>query len=91
MTLRFGVVGGTLALGVLGVALAFMVGDASGDEWPGWDEGWALIAFPLGVPLAVGAAFGLLRGSGLAARVAGVTAAVWLWGACVFLLWHLLG
>jgi hypothetical protein len=30
-----------------------------GDDWPGWDEAWALVAFPLGIPVAVAAALGV--------------------------------
>jgi hypothetical protein len=90
MTLRLGVV--AVALAGLGLALALMVGDAvAGDDWPGWDEGWAVIAFPLGIPVAVAIALALLRDAGERARVAGVTAAVWVWGACVFLVWLLVG
>jgi hypothetical protein len=90
MTLRLGVVAGAVAL--LGVAFALMVGDAvSGHDWPGWDEGWAFIAFPLGVPVAVACALVALRASSFGAQLVGLTAAVWLWGACVFLLWYALG
>jgi hypothetical protein len=63
----------------------------SGGDWPGWDEGWALVVFPLGVPLALYAAAGLGR-AGPAARVATIgTLAVWLWGAAVFVTWFFLG
>ena len=90
MTLRLGVLAGALL--VLGAAFALMVGDAvAAGDWPGWDEGWAVVAFPLGVPLAVAAALALLPHAGYGARVAGVTAAVWLWGAVVFLVWLALG
>jgi small neutral amino acid transporter SnatA (MarC family) len=90
MTLRLGVVAGGLAL--LGVAFALMVGDAvSGHDWPGWDEGWAVIAFPLGIPAAVAVALAALRRSSFGAQLVGLTAAVWLWGACVFLLWYAVG
>ena len=42
---------GAAVLGVLAVALALMVADAAeGGDWPGWDEGWAVVAFPLGIP-----------------------------------------
>jgi hypothetical protein len=32
-----------------------------------------------------------LRASSFGAQLVGLTAAVWLWGACVFLLWYALG
>jgi hypothetical protein len=60
-------------------------------DWPGWDEGWALVLLPLGVPLAV--ALGLLmsgrRTLTLRATVL-VSVAVWGWGAVLFLAWLLL-
>jgi hypothetical protein len=65
-----------------------------GDDWPGWDEAWALVAFPLGIPVAVATAVGV---GGPAARatsarlVALVTGAVWLWGAVVFVMWFVVG
>jgi hypothetical protein len=72
-----------------------MVDDAAhGSDWPGWDEGWALVAFPLGIPVAVAAAVGV---GGKALRAAGgriivlVTGAVWLWGAAVFVVWFEIG
>jgi hypothetical protein len=91
--LRTGVV--VLVLAALAGVLFLMVEDAGhGDDWPGWDEGWALIAFPLGVPVAVAAALALggtaVRGSSLR-LVALVTGAVWLWGAVVFVVWFVAG
>jgi small-conductance mechanosensitive channel len=85
----------TLVLGALAASFVLMVDDAvtSGD-WPGWDEAWVLIAFPLGIPLAVATALSV---GGSAARattgrlVALVTVAVWLWGAAVFVVWFILG
>jgi hypothetical protein len=84
-----------LALAALGGVLVLMVKDAGqGGDWPGWDEGWALVAFPLGIPVAVAAA---LRLGGTAVRattvrlVALVTGAVWLWGALLFVLWLVAG
>ena len=73
-------------------ALALGLTDAtSGGDWPGWDEGWVVVVFPLGVPLALYAAAGLGR-AGRPARVATVgTVAVWLWGASVFVTWFFLG
>ena len=47
---------GVLVLAVLGASLVLMVDDAAhGGDWPGWDEGWALFVFPLGIPVAVAA------------------------------------
>jgi hypothetical protein len=84
-----------LVFGALAASFVLMVDDAvnSGD-WPGWDEAWVLIVFPLGIPVAVAASLSV---GGPAARatsarlVALVTGAVWLWGAAVFVAWFLLG
>ena len=91
--LRTGVV--VLVLAALGGVLVLMLEDAGhGGDWPGWDEGWALVAFPLGIPVTVAAALGL---GGTAVRattlrlVALVTGAVWLWGAVVFVVWFVVG
>ena len=90
---RIGVAG--LVFAVLAGVLGLMVWDArQGGDWPGWDEGWALVAFPLGIPLVVAWA---LEVGGAAARattlrlVALVTGAVWLWGAVVFVVWLVAG
>ena len=92
--LRIGVVS-VLVLAALAGVFGLMVEDAArGDDWPGWDEGWALVAFPVGIPLAVAAA---LEVGGTAARattlrlVTLVTGAVWLWGAVVFVVWFVVG
>ena len=84
-----------LVLAALAASLLLMVDDAvHGGDWPGWDEAWVLVVFPLGIPIAVAAALGL---AGQAARaksarlVALVTGAVWLWGAAVFVLWVAIG
>jgi hypothetical protein len=84
-----------ILLAALAASLFLMVDDAAhGGDWPGWDEGWALVAFPLGIPVAVAAAVGV---GGRALRSAAgrivlfVTAAVWLWGAALFALWFLVG
>jgi hypothetical protein len=84
-----------LTLAALVASFALMVDDAThGGDWPGWDEAWALVAFPLGIPMAVAAALGF---GGIAARNASVrlvvlvTGAVWLWGAAVFVFWLLVG
>jgi hypothetical protein len=91
--LRTGAV--VLVLAALVGVLGLMVEEAGhGDDWPGWDEGWALVAFPLGIPVAVTAALGF---GGAAVRatsgrlVAVVTGAVWLWGAVVFVAWLVVG
>jgi small-conductance mechanosensitive channel len=84
-----------LVLAALAASFVLMVDDAikSGD-WPGWDEAWVLIVFPLGIPLAVAAALSV---GGPTARVTSarlvalVTGAVWLWGAAVFVVWFILG
>jgi hypothetical protein len=86
---------GVLVLAGLAASLVLMVDDAAhGGDWPGWDEGWALVAFPLGIPVAVAAAVGVgrkgLRGAG-GRIIALVTAAVWLWGAVLFVLWFIVG
>ena len=85
-----------LLLAFLALALLLMVGDALvGGDWPGWDEGWAVLAFPLGVPVAT--AIWLALSSPGRARATlvratlGVTLAVWTWGGIVFVLWHALG
>jgi hypothetical protein len=73
-------------------ALALGLTDAiRGDDWPGWDEGWALLAFPLGIPLALYVGAGVVRAE-QRARVATIgTLTVWLWGASVYVTWHLVG
>ena len=93
LRLRIGVVAVLVAAfaGVLGL----MVADAGqGGDWPGWDDGWALVAFPLGIPFAVAAALGV-GGTAVSATtlrlVALVTAAVWLWGAVLFVVWVVVG
>jgi hypothetical protein len=69
--------------GFLTFAFVLMVRDATaGGDWPGWDEGWVLAAFTLGVPVVVAATLREMN-----RRVAAVTAAVWSWGALLFLLW----
>jgi hypothetical protein len=84
-----------LVLAALAGSFALMVDDAiHGGDWPGWDEAWALVAFPLGIPVAVAAALGV-GGSAVrtttARLVALVTGAVWLWGAAVFVVWFVVG
>ena len=58
-----------------------------GHDWPGWDEGWVLIAFPLGIPAAVAAAVAASRRGSATLMVTAVTAAVWIWGVILFLAW----
>ena len=72
-----------------------MAADAvQGGDWPGWDEGWALVAFPLGIPVAVGAGIAMsLRNNerpGIGRLSLDATLAVWLWGAAIFAVWHAL-
>jgi hypothetical protein len=82
---------GVLVHALLGASLVLTVDDAAhGSDWPGWDEGWALVVFPLGIPVAVGASGKRLRAVGGRIIVL-VTGAVWLWGAMVFALWFLVG
>jgi hypothetical protein len=74
----------------LAAAVSLMTADAVvGGDWPGWDEGWAVVAFPLGMPPAV--AVGLAAGGSRLHTVASVTAAIWAWGGVVFGAWLLLG
>jgi hypothetical protein len=84
-----------LVLAALAASFVLMVDDAvQGGDWPGWDEAWVLIVFPLGIPVAVAVALGLggpsPRATG-ARLVALVTGAVWLWGAAVFVVWFVIG
>jgi hypothetical protein len=80
-----------LVLFLLG-ALALWLADATrGGDWPGWDEGWALLVFPLGIPLALFVGARIARAE-QRARIATIgTLAVWLWGAVVYVAWHLVG
>jgi hypothetical protein len=84
-----------LVLAALAASLLLMVDDAvHGGDWPGWDEAWVLVVFPLGIPVAVAAALALGGESARATSarlVALVTGAVWLWGAAVFVLWFAIG
>ena len=83
---------GAAVLGVLAASLALMVADAVvGEDWPGWDEGWAVVVFPLGVPLAVACGLAVAAEGSQGSRVAVVTAAVWAWGAVLFLAWLAFG
>ena len=75
---------------VLAVGLALMLVDASSGDWPGWDEGWALVAFPVGVPFAVSVGVGSRTGDRVDWQLVGVTTlAVWSWGAILFVAWFL--
>jgi hypothetical protein len=77
---------------VLATGLAMMVADAvAGDDWPGWDEGWAVIVFPLGIPLPVAAGLAATHRGSPGSRVVVVTAAVWSWGALLFAAWLAVG
>ena len=59
-------------------AFLLMLTDAlKGGDWPGWDEGWAPIAFPLGVPLVIAAALVAASESRFARVTLAATLAVW--------------
>lgn len=77
---------------VLAAGLASMVADAVvGDDWPGWDEGWAVLVFPLGIPVPVAAGLAATSHASQSERVLVVTAAIWSWGALLFAAWLALG
>lgn len=83
-----------VTLAALAAALALMIDEAiRGDDWPGWDEGWVLVVFPLGIPAAIAAGLRVApsRGDGPWRRIALVTGAIWLWGAALFLVWLTVG
>jgi hypothetical protein len=80
-----------LALFLAGAASLGLLDATTGGDWPGWDEGWALVAFPLGIPLALYVGAGVARAES-PSRVAMIgTLAVWLWGAAVFVTWLVFG
>jgi len=80
-----------LVLFLVGAALLGLMDAIAGDDWPGWDEGWALVTFPLGVPLALYVGASIARAE-RPTRVATIgTLAVWLWGAAVFVTWMVVG
>ena len=80
-----------LVLFVVGAASLALIDATKGGDWPGWDEGWALVTFPLGVPLALYVGAGVARAESRM-RVATIgTLAVWLWGAAVFVTWMVVG
>jgi len=76
---------------VAAVFLLMLTDAVDGGDWPGWDEGWALVAFPLGVPLVLGAALAAAGVSRPLRVTAMTTLAVWTWGALVFVLWYVVG
>jgi hypothetical protein len=76
---------------VAAVFLLMLTDAVDGGDWPGWDEGWALVAFPLGVPLVLGAALAAARVSRPLRVTAMATLAVWTWGGLVFVLWYVVG
>ena len=86
--------GKLLLLGVgafLVLAVLLMVADAGSGDWPGWDEGWALVAFPAGIPLAVWLGAAVSAEPRVDWQLIGrTTLAVWGWGAIVFVTWFLL-
>jgi hypothetical protein len=73
-------------------AFVLMIADAAGSgDWPGWDEGWALVTFPVGLPLVLAGALAAAGAPRVARTTAAATLAVWAWGAAVFVLWHAFG
>lgn len=71
--------------------LGAMLADAEAGDWPGWDEGWALVVFPVGIPVVVSLAVGRARAA-LDWRLVGLTTlAIWVWGAALFVTWMLVG
>jgi hypothetical protein len=87
MALRAFAAAATLLLVLLGSGAVARYLSARGD-WPGWDEGWALVLLPVGVPLAVAA--GLLmagRGALTLRALFTVSLAVWAWGVLLFFAW----
>jgi len=80
-----------VAVGLVAAFFALMLHDALGDDWPGWDEGWAIVLFPLGVPLAAAAALAAVASLRRSTLVVAITLAVWAWGGLVFALWYVLG
>ena len=80
-----------LVLFLVGAASLGLLDATSGGDWPGWDEGWALVAFPLGVPIALYVGARIAKAAS-PSRVAIIgTLAVWLWGAAVFVAWLVFG
>jgi hypothetical protein len=76
---------------LLGAASLGLLDATTGGDWPGWDEGWVLVAFPLGVPIALYVGAGVAKAPS-PRRVATIgTLAVWLWGAAVFVTWMVFG
>jgi hypothetical protein len=80
-----------LVLLVVGAAVLALIDATKGGDWPGWDEGWALLTFPLGVPVAlyVGAEVAKAESPTRVATIG--TLAVWIWGAAVFVTWLIVG
>ena len=58
--------------------------EALAGDWTGWDEGWTLVVFPLGIPLALLLALRRPRPAALG------TLAVWGWALVVLVAWWLL-
>ncbi len=80
-----------VAVFVAGTFLLMITDAVGGGDWPGWDEGWALVTFPLGVPLVLAGTLAAAGVRGLARTTVAATLAVWAWGATVFVLWHAFG
>jgi len=80
-----------LVLFLVGAASLGLIDATAGGDWPGWDEGWALVTFPVGVPLALYVGAGVARAESPTRVATFGTLAVWLWGAAVFVTWMVLG
>lgn len=81
----------TLVL-IAGASFAVASYLATRGDWPGWDEGWALLLLPVGVPLAVAGGLGLVGRTALTLRtLLLISLAVWGWGALLFLAWLAVG
>ncbi|MCP9485186.1 MAG: hypothetical protein MSC30_04970 [Gaiellaceae bacterium MAG52_C11] len=86
----------TLTILALGAAFSLMLAVAvRSRDWPGWDEGWALVVFPLGIPVAIVVGLAASLRNVAPSRVVrlglGATLAVWFWGAAIFAAWYALG
>jgi hypothetical protein len=80
-----------LVLFLVGAATLGLMDATAGGDWPGWDEGWALITFPIGVPLALYLGAGVAKADSPTRVATFGTLAVWLWGAAVFVTWLVIG
>jgi hypothetical protein len=80
-----------LVLFLVGAATLGLMDATEGGDWPGWDEGWALVTFPIGVPLALYLGAGVAKADSPTRVATFGTLAVWLWGAAVFVTWLVIG